>query len=300
MDNRHLRVFLAVAKELHFGKAAASLHITQSAVSRTIQDLEQHLAVALFKRSKHEVRLSAAGSELQSHAQHILREVGLAERACRRAAQGTSGVLRLGFIGSIATGFLPMVLKAFGKMYPDVEVSLQEASSSVQLEWLTQSRLDCGIVGLLPKSGAPTPKGVSFHPILEEPLVAALPTDHRLAEQKQVSLKHLAQALPLILTSTRDNAPEFNPWLLSLYKKASAEPQLLREAGRAASVLCAIGAGQGHSLFPAQISYWQVPGVRFSAISTRLPNYRYALVHLEGQPGPIVQRFHQTLLETMV
>jgi DNA-binding transcriptional LysR family regulator len=286
MELRHLRAFLAVAADLHFGRAARTLHVAQPALSRTIRDLEDELGLRLFERSKHRVTLTEAGLDLRRHGGHLLEECQRAVESCQRAARGETGRLRIGFIGSLSYELLPNLMQTFHRHYADVELELVEAGPTEQRELLFRQRIDCGFIGLLPDTHEET---LDLTLVAQERLMIALPKDHPLAEVKALWLKDL-QNESLLLTG-RENAPEYNPWLLDLCRKAGLEPRLKQEDGRAATVLCLVAAGLGYSIFPRPISAAATSAVVFRYLEDALPLYHYALASLHNDKRPALRHF---------
>lgn len=182
----HLRCFVAVATELHFGRAAALLHMTQPPLTRQIQLLEHEVGVQLLERSGAGVRLTPAGATFLREAEDILRRSQAATLAARRAMRADAGSVTLGYIAAASYGLLPRALAALRTQLPDVHVVLREMQSVDQLEALAGDRLDLAIVRpFAPRSFA------GSAPLLREPLVLALPASHALAAQNAVPLAAL-------------------------------------------------------------------------------------------------------------
>src|SRR6202034_3504854 len=149
MELRHLRYFLAVGEEQHYGRAARRLRVAQPALSRQIQDLEGEVGFKLFERLPRGVKLSAAGQLFLEDARRILQEVN---EAAARAARGQSGTLRVGFTESTSwRGVVPGSFRRFREMQPDAELQLQPSPSLLQLEAIRSGRIDAGFVFKMPK-----------------------------------------------------------------------------------------------------------------------------------------------------
>ncbi|MFI9804508.1 LysR substrate-binding domain-containing protein [Streptomyces sp. NPDC052301] len=229
MELRQLSYFVAVAEELHFGRAAERLHIVQSAVSQQIQRLERELGAELFDRSPRRVRLTAAGERLLPEARSVL---GAAEKA--RAAVARPAGLRLG----TSTGLgehLDRVLAAFAERAPDVPVELHSLPVGERLARVAAGELDAAFV----RSAEPPP-GIRVLPLWPDPLVAALPATHPLAGRDEIALTDLA-ALPLALTARRNN-PALVDLVLGACRAAGFDPVPGPVGGSLYDTLATIGA----------------------------------------------------------
>lgn len=210
LELRQLRYFAAVAEEMHFGRAAARLHMTQPPLSQTIAALEELLGTPLFQRTKRSVALTAAGAALLPEAQRLLQQAAALPDLVRRAASGASGLLSLSFISSADYSILPPLLQRFRAHYPQVQIELREATTDVQLEDLLQGKIDAGL--LLPPLPEKAAALLEVRPVLSEPLIAALP-EGAVRKRGPVSLKSLRE-LPLIIFPRRI-APAFHDTILS-------------------------------------------------------------------------------------
>src|SRR5689334_5740766 len=148
MELRHLRYFLAVAEELHFGRAATRLGIAQPPLSQQIRQLEQELGATLLNRTKRRVELTPAGRAFLEHTRQILAETERAKRVARRAGRGEIGRLAIGFVSSADLDVLPRVLRAWRERFPDVEVELHALLTAAQVDALGRGRLDVGFIRL--------------------------------------------------------------------------------------------------------------------------------------------------------
>lgn len=182
MDLRHLRYFLAVAEEGHFGRAAQRLHIVQSALSMQIRALEEELGGPLFLRTSRRVELTEAGVLLRAEAQRTLDQAAHAQRVVQRSLRGEMGSVRIGFAGNaVFSGRLMADVRAFRAAYPDAEVILRELAPQLQVEAIQSGQLD---LGYAPSHGGQAlDSALLFERIGTWPLVVALPEDHPLANQ---------------------------------------------------------------------------------------------------------------------
>src|SRR5438552_6461734 len=168
MELRHLRYFVAVAEELHFGRAAARLRISQPPLSQQIMGLERELGVELFRRTKREVQVTAAGRAFLDRARQVLAEVDRAIEAVRRAARGVVGRIEVGYVPTAEIRIVPRLLREFRKRYPQVEVGLHPLNPGEQVEALRHSRIDLALTRRL------LDEGITFERFLRESLLLAV------------------------------------------------------------------------------------------------------------------------------
>lgn len=190
VELRHPRYFIAVAEELHFGRAAQALGISQPPLSQQIQALEQELGARLFERTNRHVALSEAGRLFLDEARLVLAQVEKASDVARRAQLGELGELKIGFTASAPfTSSIPQAIFAFRQRYPAVHLALQEMSSREVAERLENESMQVGIMRPLP-----LPDSLVAVELLHEPLVAILRSDHPLAEgsERGIHLRELA------------------------------------------------------------------------------------------------------------
>jgi DNA-binding transcriptional LysR family regulator len=165
MQLRHLRYFVAVAEELHFGRAAARVHGAQPALSRQIRSLEEEMGLRLFERDRRRVALTAAGVAFLDEARFLLGHVERAVAAARRAERGELGLLRIGYVPAVVGTGLPEIVRAFRQRFPGVDVRLQEMNPALQVEGLLGKRVDVGFV-----RGPIDEPALAAQTVLEEPL----------------------------------------------------------------------------------------------------------------------------------
>lgn len=288
MELRHLRTFLAVAEELNFSRAAERLHVAQSALSRTIADLEAEMKVTLLDRNTHGVALTEAGALFLTRVRSILHDTRDAVLQAQRRSRGETGTLRIGFIGTLSQSLLPALLQSYRASYPSVELKLHELGPTQQRLWLLAGQLDCGFIGLAIES--PDPE-LETMVVAEDDLVAAVPEKHALAKQPAIRLADLQHEV--IYLTAQANAPVFNPWLIRLCQKAGFEPRINGENDRAATVLNYVAAGFGVSLFPSRIAAQRMVGVKFIPLKGRLPKYQYKFAWPRRSPNQALLKFVQ-------
>jgi DNA-binding transcriptional LysR family regulator len=281
MDLRRLSQFIAVAEELHFGRAARRLHMTQPPLTQAIQLLEAELGARLFERTRRSVALTPAGEALLLHARRLLAAADDLPRLVQAAAEGFSGLLRLAFVSSIAYGPLPGWLRSFREAHPTVQLQLREATLDVQLAAFDGDDIDAGFV--LHAPGA-APPGFGAWTALCEPLVVALPD----APGAPPPLPELL-AQPLVIFP-RDIAPSLFDAVLAFYRGHGVTPRIAQEAIQMQTIVNLVSVGMGVAWVPASLTQLQRPGVRYHQLSGIDLRCETSLLWREPAP-PVVQRF---------
>ncbi|HZR98310.1 MAG TPA: LysR family transcriptional regulator [Chloroflexota bacterium] len=284
MELRHLRYFVAVAEELHFGRAAARLHIAQPPLSRQIRQLEAELGVALFDRDHRHVRLTDAGAVFLAQARATLAAAEQAAQAARRAARSEVGQLPVGFIGAASYSVLPRIVQAFRARYPDVELVLHEMTTAEQLQALREGQLRAGLVRPPVAHAA-----LAAATVLREPLVVALPAAHPLAAEARVAVAALATE-PWVLFP-RPLAADLYDQILALCERAGFRPRLAQEALQMQTVVRLVGAGVGVSLVPRSVEALHSAGVAYRPLRDAVPNVEMAVAWRRDDTSVLLQRF---------
>lgn len=247
MDLRHLRYFVAVAEELHFGHAAERLHIAQPPLSQQIKQLETEMGVTLLSRTKRHVELTPAGATFLDEARKTLAQADQSVVSARRAHQVDAGQLLLGFIDSAVYFYLPYLLSAFQRVQPDVHIALRGMTSGQQLEALEAGTIQVGI--LRPMRAGPR---VVFEEISRERLVVAMYRDHRLAGEPAVTLEALQGERFVFFR--RELATGVHDHMMGMFKKAGYAPNIVQEAEEARTLIGLVAARVG--LFLTTESLW--------------------------------------------
>jgi DNA-binding transcriptional LysR family regulator len=285
LELRHLRQFVAVAEELHFGRAAERLHMTQPPLTMGIRQLESLLGAELFHRTRRSVALSPAGLALLPQARRLLAEAEQFGPLARAAAQGTLGRLRLGFVSTIGYGPLPGWLKTFREAHPGVELALREATLDVQLAAFEAGEIDAGFVLHAPGDRL---SGFGAVRVLGEPLVLALPADHPLAAQVRVKAMPVLSE-PLVIFP-RVISPSLYDAMLAFYRDRQAAPRIAQEAIQMQTIVNLVSAGIGVAWVPESVTRLQRPGVVYRAVEDAGLACETSLVWRLPQ-HPVVSRF---------
>ncbi|KML48404.1 LysR family transcriptional regulator [Burkholderia cepacia] len=287
-DLRQWRYFATVADERHFGRAAERLSMTQPPLSQAIRALEDALGVALFVRTKRSVALTAVGAALLPDVRRLLASADALPPLARRLARGEAGSLSLAFVSTADYGLLPSLLRAFGARYPQVRLQLAEATSDVQIDELVAGRIDAGLV--IPPVPPRHAVGLSYLPVVREPLVVAMPAAASDAPEDEPV--HLADvvALPLVIFPRR-LAPGFYDIITGCYGAAGETPRIGQEAIQMQTIVSLVSAGMGVALVPQSLRNLRRTGVVYRPLAGRAPVVETGLVWRTGDVSPVLAAF---------
>jgi len=292
IELRQLRYFVAVAEEMHFGRAALRLHMTQPPLSQTIQALEAALGTQLFSRSKRSIALTPAGAALLPAAQRMLQQAAALPDIARRAASGASGRLSLAFVSTADYSVLPPFLREFRERYPQVEIDLREATSDVQVEELAHGRIDVGL--LIPPLSDKARIELDYAAVLSEPLILAAPKGiTALRGKNTVALKTLAD-MPLIIFPRRI-APALHDAILACFRDAGLTPRIGQEAIQMQTIVGLVSAGMGIALVPQSVSNLKRSGVEYKALTGKTPLVETGLAWRRDNTSPVLRAFLELL-----
>lgn len=284
MELRHLRYFVVLAEELHFGRAARRLAISQPPLSVAIRQLEESVGARLFERNSKEVRLTPAGGVLQISARLLLRQAEEAALEARDVSQGSAGRLRIGFVGAMLYRGLPQALAKFQAKHPAVRITLAELNSGEQIAELLHDRLDVGFVHT-----SRMPAELSHALLVSEPFVACLPVGHRLARRRKVATASLRDE-PFVLFS-RNASPDYHERILSICADAGFRPEVRHEVRHWLSVVSLVSQGMGVALVPSALRHAALRGAVFRPLEEEVSRSDAYCVWREGPENAVVQGF---------
>jgi DNA-binding transcriptional LysR family regulator len=289
VELRHLRYFLAVAEELHFGKAAEKLHIAQPPLSQQIRQLETELGFQLFYRTKRSVRLTEAGEIFLKETQKIFQQLEEAIEKGKQTSRGERGQIAIGFVSSAVYKIIPPILRMFRTLVPGVHLELHELTSDRQIQWLQEGKLDVGFV-------RPPFKEEEFNvaAIFQESLIVALPEFHPLANLDSISLSLLAHESFIIFP--RPVAPELFDRIISLCQQANFSPKIVQEAIQMQTIVSLVAAEMGVAIVPASIENLQRTGVVYKPLKEQTPQSAIALIHRREQQSATIIKFIEVVL----
>lgn len=295
MELRHLRYFVAVAEDLHFGRAAARLHIAQPPLSRQIRDLERELGAELFARVKGRVSLTHAGRAFLVEARRTLAQAERARATAQRAARGEVGRLRVGFVEAATySGVLADVLGLFRARHPDVGLELFELSSLQQTEALREGRVEVGVLHSLPYDAA---EWLGVERLTDDPMIVALPSGHRLARRPTLPLAALA-AEPLLLLR-RPDGPGLHDRIIAACQAAGFSPAVAQQAGQLQTLVGLVAAGAGVTFVPGSLEALRRPGVVYRRVAGLGLDMGLWAVWRLAEESPVAARFLDALREVV-
>jgi DNA-binding transcriptional LysR family regulator len=256
MELRHLRYFVVLAEELHFGRAARRLHITQPPLSVNLRQLEGSVGAKLLERGSHGVKLTPAGEAFRRSALRVLAETSAAVRQARDVGSGVTSRVRVGFVGSMTFRGLPERLTAFRAAHPRVQVELIELNSAEQLDAIARGAIDLGFV-----HSSRVPPELRKKLFMTEPFVCCLPAGHPAARARRLDAERLRDD-PLVLFS-RGASPDYYERVLALCAELGLDPMVRHEVRHWLSVVSLVGKGMGIALVPRSLANAGIAGVRF-------------------------------------
>jgi DNA-binding transcriptional LysR family regulator len=290
VELRLWRQFTAVAEELHFGRAAQRLNMTQPPLTQAIANIERQLGARLFDRTKRSVQLTATGQALLPQARELLARAQALPAHARAAAHGELGRLRLAFVSTVGFGLLPQWVRAFRTLHPQVEFELIEATGDVQLRLLERGEVDAGF--MLHSPGF-APAGLDHLPIVREPLVVALADQHPLATSRTLPLKAVLQE-PLVMFPRRI-VPSLHDAIFGMYHASGREPRIAQEAIQMQTIVNLVSAGLGLAWVPDSVQQFRRPGVIYRQVggkpAQQVPGCETSLVWPAQARQPTLERF---------
>ena len=284
IELRHLRYFVAVAEELHFGRAAQRLGMAQPPLSLQIQRLERALDVRLFERTNRRVALTAAGELLLADARRILADVDRAAEGARRAARGETGSLTVAFAASVMFLSLPRIIRRFREQFPGVHLELRELPTGSQLPALRTGELDVGFL-----RQPPPDHWLRTETVMREPLLAAVSRRHALAGRRRLELADLAGEDFVLFP--RDLAPGLHEQVLSVCADAGFTPHVVQVSRELYTTVSLVEAGMGVTIIPASVRKMGWRGIRYFPLRSKGAVTRIDAAWRAGHTNPIVDAF---------
>ncbi|WP_100487368.1 acetoin biosynthesis transcriptional regulator AlsR [Sporolactobacillus pectinivorans] len=284
MELRHLIYFITVAEELHFGRAAERLQMTQPPLSKQIQQLEEEMGVTLFKRNKRHVELTTAGEFFLPEARQAIAQIDQAVDTAQRAQRGEFGRLVIGFVGSATYDILPQFIREYRRIFPHVAVILHEMSTPAQVSALIGGRIDVGLLHPPVSSSlietAPAKRGFA---------ALSLSKNDPLARQDKIRIEDLRDK-PFIVVS-REIWPGLYDEFLSLFQNVDFTPKIVQEATEYQMVVGLVSAGIGIGVVPATAEKLFNLEVVYRRIEDHPLHAVLSMAHLKKNSNPALKQF---------
>jgi DNA-binding transcriptional LysR family regulator len=284
MELRHLRAFAAVAEELHFGRAAARLHIAQPPLSQQIKYLERDLGVQLLERTTRQVRLTNAGAVFLEHARRVLAEADRARESVLLTERGERGEIRVGLTGATTWRLLPRMTRAYRARYPLVRLELHPSVfSGAQISGLLDGGIDVSLLR------APVPAPLASRTLLDEELVAVLPDDHPLAARTSIPLADLAEEN--FVSYPDRQGSNLRDTAMRACAAVGFWPRVVQEAQDTYTVVALVAAAVGVALLPASAQWLHFEGVAFRRVTGADVRAPVSLTWRAGDESPVLAGF---------
>lgn len=300
MDIRQLRHFTMVAETLHFGRAAERLGMTQPPLSQSIQALERELGAPLFLRTKRSVALTAFGAAWLAHVRTALDGVRALPDIARRLRDGEAGRLELSFVSTADYSILPVLVRRYASLYPDVDIALSEATSDVQITALLKNEGHAGII--IPPAHETLPPALAYRKLVSEPLIAAVPeswlTEKRLFLRGGTLPAAEVIASPLVIFPKR-SAPAFYELVMDYYAARGGQARIVQEAIQMQTIIALVSAGMGIALVPASLRHLARTGVRYVDLPEGAPILETGIAWRRDETAPTLARFLEIVGETL-
>jgi DNA-binding transcriptional LysR family regulator len=291
MELRHLRYFRSVAEHQGFSRSARELHVSQSAISEQISNLEREIGVPLLVRGQQKTRLTPEGEVFLSEAKKVLAAADQAAEMARRSARGEIGRLNIGFFNGGTSPDVPTIIKNFRRLHPGVHVCVAEMIPGLQSKALAEGTLDIGFTRPLE---TPFDQLLSWQVLFLDPLVAVLPKDHPRA-RGPVSLKSLAGERFVLVA--RESSPSLYGKIMALCSEAGFAPRIVNTGVAWATVVLLVEAGEGIAILPSNLQHGASKNVAYCPLTNRGASIGLLMAWSPEREGPVLQAFLKLVRE---
>jgi DNA-binding transcriptional LysR family regulator len=281
MELRHLRYFVAVAEELHFGRAAERLHVSQPPLSQQIKQLEEEVAVRLFDRSKRWVRLTSGGRQFLEQARQVLAQADGAVLAARRAMGGECDHLSVACAPWAKLMAVPRILRRFGRLKPKIHIDIQTLNSVQQVRAIKTRTVDVGFMNLRSRE-----RDIQMERLAARPLVVALPPNHRLAARARLSPRDLAGESYVMLAADVD--PAYGEFVTEYWEKTGVAMREWLKVDQPDAVMDLVAAGAGFALVPSSVQEYEKKRIVCRRLDPALPELELSLGWARGVDSPTI------------
>lgn len=281
---RQLKQFIVLSEELHFGRAAKRLNITQPPLSTGLKQLETSLGFRLMDRSKKSVRLTPAGAAFAGQAIKILDQLSSAQAHGLQIAHGSRGKISVGFVPSMLLRNLPNLLRSFELSYPGTELELHETNTNRQLNEILGHKIDVGFL-----HAAPVPEGVECKPVLKERLVCCVNRNHRLSGRGRIEIRDLTGERVLLFH--RDYAEHYYDRIEGLLRGYGVQVHTGYALRNWAGIIALIAQELGVALVPHSLGSSVFSGVTFLELEERTAEHTLYLAWSKNSQNPVTKSF---------
>lgn len=285
MDLRQMKYFLALAQELHFGRAAARLHMAQPPLTRQIRGLEEELGAVLFLRTPKGVELTAAGQALLDEVPNILSLAQRARDRAQQAGQGLIGQLDVGIFGSGVLDVIPRLLASFHRARPEVRIELHNLTKDEQLQALRERRITIGFNRLVPAE-----PGLGVQTVLQEKLVVGLPETHPLCAQQEITLRDLDGAPMIVYPNTP--LPGLAQEVASAFHREGIRLNVVQAVEDVLTCVALVAGGFGACITTQSATSLRLPGVEYRPLRSRyLRDIELSCLYRTDDMSPVLAAF---------
>lgn len=285
MELRQIKYFLAVAEYLHFGNAAKSMNISQPPLSQQIKQLENEIGVKLINRTSRSVELTPQGLFLKKEAKAILERLEKAVKTTRAIASGESGMLSVAFVVIVTQTRFPELIQEYRSKWPDVSLDIMEMSTMKQLELIKKGELDIGFV----ICNGQNFNGMCKHVFLKDKYLIALPENHPLKTEKEISLKDLKGET--LIMFKREDHPELFDAITESFARSGASPEFVQETNSRITALALVSTGMGVCPVSSPAQKLRKEGIIYKPIKDPFPELEVAAVWSGTETSPQLESF---------
>jgi len=289
LELRHFRYFLAVAEELHYRKAAEKLFISQPGLSRQIKQMEELLDAQLFIRTKKKVSLTPAGKYLKGELEFILNHLERTQKQLKLINEGSSGELRIGFLGSAMQDVVPKLLVQLQNIYPNIKTSLDELSNHAQVDAVLKDTLDLGFVRL-----ARVPKELQIEPVLEDTFSVVLPKKHRITQKSFKGMQQLKEENFILFS--QDYSPLYFDKVMSICEDAGFTPKVSHRSVHAQTIFTLVENNLGIAIIPTALQNGFDMQVKFIELKKIKQRARLSVIWKHDNRNPVLKHVVNLLL----
>ena len=288
IEFRHLKYFQTVAKELHFRKAAEKLFITQPALSRQIQQLEEYVGVDLFKRDKRNVSLTKAGEYLLKESQFLFDHLGFIKDNIRHIAKGDEGEIRIGFVGSAMQSVIPSLLKKINKDSPGIHFVLTELTNQDQVDKIRNDQLDLGFIRTMR-----LPEGLKKLDVFEETFCLVLPKSHSVSSGNFKNISDLKEESFILFSSQYSHG--YYDKIMSIFEDQGFTPKVAHESVHANTIFRLVENELGIGIVPSSLKQGFDLNIKFIDLKKIPQRTTLSAIWKEESRNPILGKVIETL-----